>query len=335
MNKKILAICDSESRYANGLMEYMSGKDNLPFRIHVFTDQERFLTYPKKEDIECLLISEHIYEGNEEKIDIPHIIILSESGNILDQTLHHIHKYQSCETIYKEVLEYYTKESESVDRKLRTGAGRMKIIGIYTPVGRCLQTTFALTLGQMISRKHKALYMNFERYSGFSTLLKRDFSGDVSDLIYYLECAREKLAYKLDTIVENIGGLDFIPPASIFTNIADIRTDQWIELFSEVGSNTGYEYLILDLSDGILELWEVLRNCDIVYTITKGDSIALAKLYQYERALEERDYEDVLHKTKKCRFPIFRNLIQKFDELTIGEMAGYIRENILEDVLNL
>lgn len=150
MNKKILAICDSEPDYANGLMEYMLKKSNLPFRIHVFTNGRAFKDYILSEDIECLLIAENAYEKEVDSFGIPHIIILSESGNVLDSTLHHINKYQSCENIYREVLEYYAKEAEDTYRVIRTGTGRMKIIGVYTPVGRCLQTTFALTLGQIL-----------------------------------------------------------------------------------------------------------------------------------------------------------------------------------------
>ena len=332
LNKKILAICDCEDRYARGLMEYMSEKPHLPFRIHVVTDAGHLLESPQKEDIECLLVSESIYGKWSDAFTAPHIIILSESGNILDNTLHHIKKYQSCENIYREVLAYYTKESDAVDKKMRVNAKGMKIIGIYTPLGRCLQTTFAFTLGQILSRSCRTLYLNFERYSGLSELLKREFHSDISDLMYYLECAKEKLAYKIDTIVETVNGLDFIPPAQIFQNVAGIKADQWEELFGEMAECTEYEYILLDLTDGMLDLWEVLRNCDLVYTITKGDTVAMAKMYQYEKLLRSMEYEDILNKTRKCRFPVFRELSVRFDELTAGELASYVKEQILPDI---
>ncbi len=332
MNKKILAICDCEDRYAEGLMEYMSEKSHLPFRIHVFTDAEHLMNSPQMEDIECLLVSESIYGSISGAFTVPHIIILSESGNILDNTLHHIKKYQSCENIYREVLAYYTKESDAVDKKVRVSEKGMRIIGIYTPIQRCLQTTFAFTLGQILSRSHKTLYLNFERYSGLAELLRRDFQSDISDLMYYLECAKEKLAYKIDAIVENVNGLDFIPPAEIFQNIAGIRADQWEELFGEMAECTEYEYILLDLTDGMLDLWDVLRSCDLVYTITKGDTIAMAKMYQYEKILRSMNYEDILNKTRKCRFPVFRELSARFDELTVGELASYVKDQILPDI---
>ncbi|MCR5503622.1 MAG: hypothetical protein K6F53_11495 [Lachnospiraceae bacterium] len=335
MNKKILAICDGESRYAEGLMEFMSEKSSLPFRIHLFTDRKCFDSCPDKEEIECLLISERLYREDPTVPGIPHIVILSESGNILDPTLHHIKKYQACESIYKELLSYFTKESSEIGKQLRMGPANMKVIGVYTPIARCLQTTFAMTLGQMLAKEHKTLYMNFERYSGLSELLRTEFRSDITDLMYYLECAKEKLVYKIDEIREQVNGLDFIPPAAVFQNVAGIKGEQWKELFEEIATGAGYEYLILDLTDGMLDLWEVLRGCHLVYTITKGDTIALAKMYQYETLLKTMNYEDVLNKTRKCRFPVFRCLSARFDLLTVGDMAAYVKENILPDVLGL
>ena len=166
----------------------------------------------------------------------------------------------------------------------------MQIIGIYTPVGRCLQTTFSLTLGQMLARQFKTLYLNFEIYSGFSKMLSREFNSDISDLMYYFNCAREKLVCRLESMVETIGGLDFIPPAQMIQNLNGIRGSQWLDMFHEIEKTSEYEYLILDLTDGIMDLWDVLRGCDHIYTITKGDGLAIAKIEQYEKILEDMNF---------------------------------------------
>ncbi len=120
-----------EESYAYRLMEFMSEKTNLPFKIFIFTDGSKLFSCAKVKDIECLLVSENVYSKEVETLKIPHIVILSESGENLNKALHHINKYQSCENILHEVLEYYTNQSENVPAALRAGLNKMKMIGIY------------------------------------------------------------------------------------------------------------------------------------------------------------------------------------------------------------
>lgn len=333
MDKRILAIFDGEESYAYRLMEFISEKRNLPFRVYVFTDKKKFYSCAKTEDIECLLVSESVYGQEVEVLKIPHIIILSENGENLNKALHHINKYQSCENILHEVMEYYTEKSEAVPTALRTGIRKMQIIGIYTPIGRCLQTTFSLTLGQMLARRFKTLYLNFEVYSGFSRLLSRTFDSDISDLMYYFACAREKLACRMESMVETVNGLDFIPPAEIYQNLAGIRGSQWMDLFQEIEKSSEYEYLILDLTDSIMDLWEVLKGCDHIYTISRDDGMAMAKIEQYEKVLEQMEHGEITARTTRWKLPVFKQLPRQMEELTYGELAKYIKTKVFPDLL--
>ncbi len=332
MDKRILAIFDGEESYAYRLMDFISAKEKVPFEVHVFTKQDKFFSYAQENEIECLLLSENAYQKQIETLKIPHIIILSEGGTNLSKALCHINKYQSCENILKEIMTYYAKSVSEPEQVIRAINRKMHIIGIYTPVSRCLQTTFSLTLGQMLAKNHKTLYLNFEAYSGFSRMLSREFKSNISDLAYYFSCAREKLFYQLESMVENIGGLDFIGPAEIYTNLSDIRGTQWIDLFHEIEKISDYEYLILDLSDCLMDLWEVLQSCDVIYTIIRDDQLALAKVEQYEKALESMKYEDITAKTKKWNLPIFKKLPLRFEELTYGELAGYIKTKVFPEL---
>lgn len=332
LEKRILAIFDGEENYACRLMDFISRKGDIPFEIHVFTRKDKFFLFAEKEKIECLLLSENAYQEEIEKLKIPHIIILSENGNNLNKALYHINKYQSSENILREVMEYYTQEAQNTGMIVRTGSRRMNIIGVYTPVGRCLQTTFSLTLGQMLARHYKTLYLNFEAYSGLGRMLNREFKNDISDLAYYFSCAREKLFYQMKSMIESVGGLDFIPPAEVYQSLGGIRGTGWLDLFKEIERVSEYEFLILDLSDCLLDLWEVLQNCDHIYTIVRDDPLAAAKIEQYEKALESMKYGDITNKTRKWDLPVFRQLPLHFGELTYGELAGYIKREVFPDL---
>lgn len=208
----------------------------------------------------------------------------------------------------------------------------MKIIGNYSPIGRCMQTTFALSMGQILSKKHKTLYLNFESYSGFGYLLNREFASDLTDVLYYFNCEKEKLPYRLEGMIQTINGLDYIPPVLSYRDLAETEGREWIELFREIEKTSKYEYLILDLSDQMKGLFDVLRECFRVFTIVKEDGYAEAKLRQYEEVMKMMNYEDIAVKTKRWSLPEFCRLPPGLGQLTHGEMAAYVKGIIEEDI---
>lgn len=208
----------------------------------------------------------------------------------------------------------------------------VKLIGIYSPVKRCLQTSFALSLGQLLAKEHKTMYLNFEMYSGLGELLRREYQTDMLDVMYYFQSAREKLALRLPSVIQNAGGLDYIPPMQYSLGIKEVPGEQWLALCRNIAAIGEYEYMILDLDDGIDGLFDLLKSCQKIYTITKEDPFAQAKLRQYERMLQQGELGEISEKTVKCRFPIFQELPGSLDMMTHGELAGYVKSIIKEDI---
>lgn len=134
-------------------------------------------------------------------------------------------------------------------------------------------------------------------------------------------------------MVETVNGLDFIPPAEIYQNLAGIRGSQWMDLFQEIEKSSEYEYLILDLTDSIMDLWEVLKGCDHIYTISRDDGMAMAKIEQYEKVLEQMEYGEITARTTRWKLPVFKQLPRQMEELTYGELAKYIKTKVFPDLL--
>ena len=93
-----------------------------------------------------------------------------------------------------------------------------------------------------------------------------------------------------------------------------------------------YEYIILDLDDGINGLFDLLKQCYKIYTITKDDNFAIAKMNQYEQMLKLEELEEIADKTVKCKFPVFHRLPTDLELMTHGELAEYVRSIIEEDI---
>lgn len=334
MKEKIMAICDREEGYAFRMAEYLLEKGKLPYTLHLFTAVEELEKFANREDIAVLLIAESAWRMLKEdyvRNQVAQMFILQEGETQMPADLCCISKYQSPEKVVQAVFDRIA-EQDGWQGCLETTDMSAKMIGIYSPIKRCLQTSFALTLGQVLAKEHRTLYLNFEMYSGLGEILRREYQSDMMDLVYYFQSAREKLALRLPGIIQSAGGLDYIPPMQYALGIREVPGEQWLSLCSDIAAIGEYEYLILDLDDGMNGLFELLRHCHKIYTITREDSFAAAKLHQYEHMLLTNELNEIADKTVKCRFPIFKELTADMDMMTHGELANYVRAIVREDI---
>ncbi len=334
MKHKIMAICDTEEGYAFRMAEYILEKVKLPYTLHLFTAVEELKKFAGREEIEILLIAENAWRMIREEFvrsQVAQMFVLQESEQAEQDEICRIDKYQSPEKVVQKMLDVMADKGEWKDFPQATDT-EVKMIGIYSPVKRCLQTSFALTLGQLLAKEHRTLYLNFEMYSGLGELLRREYQTDILDLMYYFQNAREKLALRLPAMIQSAGGLDYIPPMQYALGIREVPGEQWLALCRDMAVIGEYEYLILDLDDGIDGLFDLLKNCQKIYTITRDDPFAMAKLRQYEQMLQFGELEEITEKTVKCRFPIFKHLPESLEMMTHGELAGYVKSIIQEDI---
>lgn len=326
----VLAVCDSETEYAYQLVDYFSNKKGFPFQVQLFTSEKTLIEYAKNYPVSVAMIAAKDYREGTERNFINHVFLLSEDNEEEPSGLKSFYKYQSAENLMKELMDFIAGEG-LLGRTIVNGK-ELKLIGVYSPVGKCLKTSFSFVLGQILSKKHKVLYLNMESYSGFEKLLQKDFSADMSELIYYLQNSTEKFVYRMSGITSRVGELDVLPPFNSFLDFVSVSREEWISLFREIEKGSDYEYLILDLSDAVQGLFDILRLCDVVYTLRREDGFSLAKISQYEEVLKKCNYEDIWKKTKHCTIPVIKNLPAGLLQLTYTELAEIVRERIEEDL---
>lgn len=334
MKQKVFAICDIEEAYAFRLTEYMLEKVRLPYTLHLFTKVEELQSFIQQQKVEILLIAENALRLLREeyiKQQAVQIFVLQENDAPKREDLYCISKFQSPERIVEALTDSIAELSDWNFGEVTENTA-VKLIGLYSPIKRCLQTSFALTLGQILAREHRTLYFNFENYSGFGQMLKREFAMDMMDLMYYFRCAKDKLPLRLPSVVQNINGLDYIPPIQSLAGMGEVSGSQWLELCMHIAGIGQYEYIIMDLDDGMEGLFDLLQHCYRIYTITREDSFAVAKINQYEQILKFNELEEIADKTVKCKFPVFREVPASLDLMTHGELAGYVKAIVREDL---
>lgn len=157
IEKKYFAVCDLEVDYALNFMDYMNRKKNIPFEIQAFTSVENLIAYGKQTHIELLLISGRAMCREVRDLDIGKIIILSEGVHPpeLDQ-YPSVYKYQSSDVL-REVMAMLWRRKKTVADQIAVLKKTTEIIGIFSPLGRCLKTSFALTLDRYLPKNEPFL----------------------------------------------------------------------------------------------------------------------------------------------------------------------------------
>ena len=338
--KMYIAVCDGEIEYAQHLTEYLTMRCCLPYEVLTFSGPERLLESGLRRQVAVLVASESAYSPEIEAAAFPSVLVLNETDRYLGESPPSISKYQSMEQIAAYLIENCIDRDAPRAPAIRHGRA-MRMIGLYTPVSRCLQTTFALTLGQVLARRARVLYMDLTCFSGLESLLGEGpggviggsaggrpggaHRGGIGDLLYFNECAREKLSGELPRLTTDAGGVDVVSGFPSAFELGRVTAAQWLSLFSQVGRVSEYEYLVLDLSAQADGLLEILRACSLIGMIVRDDRVSAAQIAQYEQVLRSMEYQDVRARTLRIRFPVFARLPSDLHFLTHGELADHVR----------
>lgn len=325
----VLVLCDQEEEYAQLMTEFLQMHRELPWSIRTYTDVEELMQGEKNCSIDVMAVSEGTYQQKLATLRPLRTVILNESGLMKWKEFVNVNKYQQAQNVLQRILEVYLEIADVVLPPI-PGMGSTQFIGIYSPVRRCMQTTFALTLGQMLAEKHRTLYLNFEHYVGISKLAAEVGARDLADLLYFLMAEQDKFRLRLQTIVQHQGNLDYVPPMKSGQNLIAVSSQDWCHLFQKINELKEYDYVVMDLSESMQGLFDILRFCSKVFTLTNIDRIAQGKLSEYEHLLTACSYEDVLQKTCRCAVPRVQRIPEEIDQYTRGEMADFVRKFIHE-----
>jgi len=316
--EKVMALCDEEEEYAQLMTEFLRKHRDLPWKLRTYTSSRELLG--RETEVEMLVVAESSYCEEMNRLCAGPVVVLNESGILRWENVRCVDKYCCAEEVLKELLAIYAETANTQLPRFVTGH-RTKFIGNYSPVRRGLQTSFALTLGQLLAEKHKTLYLNFEHYAGVEGLLPDMQILDMADLLYFLNAEQDKFGIRMQTMIRHIGALDYIPPMKVGQNLLTVTEEEWLALLRKTEELCEYEYVILDLSESMQGLFEILRFCSTVFTSVSKDRIGERKLMQYEQVLALYEYEDVLKKTTRLDLSHIRRLPPEPEMLTKGELA--------------
>lgn len=334
MKKNVFAVCDLEVDYALNFMEYLNQKRNIPFEIQAFTSVESLVSYGNKAHIELLLISGKAMCAQVRELGIGKIVILSEGVHPPDLDQYpSVYKYQSSANVIREVMACYGADKSLEADTYPVLKKSTQIYGVYSPLARCLKTSFALTLGQILAREKSVLYLNLEEYAGFGELMGKDFEHNLSDLLYYVRQGNQNLICRMNGMIQTVNNLDYIPPVQVPADVRGTAWEVWEQLIREIVLHSSYEVLIIDIGTGIDETFQMLDMCTQIYMPVLSDAISVCKINQFENLLRVWDFTQVLAKIVKVKPPFHmkKSTTENYVEsLLWSELGDYVRQVLKE-----
>ena len=202
-------MCDCDTAYMGRLMDYLDMRQGLPFEVQAFSSPEPLKAYAKEHSVDLVLIAEALMSEEIMQLGTERILLLTEEETELPG-FPAVCKYQSSDTLLQEILCCYRKAQRDYE-DMSWPVRRLSVYGVFSPVGRCGKTGFALILGQVLAESGRVLYLNFEEYAGFDSLLPKQ-DADLSELLLYLLQGMPGVFRKLQELVRPLGQMDYIPP---------------------------------------------------------------------------------------------------------------------------
>ena len=328
MTKKVMAVYDEDPLYTERFAEYVTLKKRIPFSVIAFSDFHELVAYGMNHEIELLLISSSITWEQIQKIGVGKVVLLS-AGTVSDKTPYKaVFKYQSIDHILREVMAEYRIDSEDPGYRLTEKKGQ--IIGVYSPINRCLKTSFSLAAGQILSRDRKVLYLNLEDCSGFGRLIGETHKSGLSDLLY--DYSQEGFDFRrLGSVIYTWGDLDYIPPVRYPEDLFMVTVLDMVDLISHLSGESIYQTILMDLGQYGKKAAELLEVCDHVYMPVKDDFVSMAKVDEFEAYLTESGHQSLKDRIQKIKLPYHCTLGRKesyLDQLLWSELGDCTRQII-------
>ena len=323
-----MAIYDVDPFYGVRFADFINQKEKTPFTAMSFTSLAKLKEYAQEHSIELLLIDRGALREVGE-IRARQIVTLVDGEVVeLREEQPVVYKYQSGESIMREVMACYC--DQEVDEPPTVLGAKAGVMGVYSPINRCLKTSLCLTLGQLLAKSERVLYVNLEEYSGLAKLLGVEHLQDLSDVLYlYRQGAYSWL--KLKAIVHTWGGMDYIPPVRYAEDLNQVAPEEIALLVERIARESGYEKVILDVGQMGKGAISLLRLCDVIYMPVKDDCISAAKVEEFEEYLEIAGVGKIREKIQKLKLPYHNSFGRRdtyMEQLLWGELGDYARRLI-------
>lgn len=326
--ERILAILDQEGDYGERLCEYLNRRKCLPCTAATFSSLESYLAFAENHRVQILLAQPELLTGVYD-LHADQVLQLWDAGQDRGALLEKrdaVYKYQSGEEILRAVM------VAAGEAGLGFGAGHTggekRLISVFSPVGRCYKTSFALLFSALRARRERVLYLNLEKFSGLSRLLGESYERGLGDAFYHLR--RDSLdGARIGTLLHSFYGVDYIPPFLSPEDQEALEPGDHTALVERIMEETEHTLMVADLGGFSAAALAMMELSDVVYMPVLEDFISEGKCGEFLDYLKEMGKSRILERIQKLRLPqpgTIRSRDSYLDSLLLSPLGDYARE---------
>lgn len=292
-----MIICSEEELYVLRLADVIADREELDLQVQVCTSFEQAERLEEFQGAELLLIGDEIpYEKRQMSRAARRFVLTSQEGTEVGEEEIPIYKYQSVRSIFAQIVETCLDQDNAglflVPRK-----GGRRLIVVYSPIHRIGKTRFAKALGHVLSREEGTLYLNMQEYPGKEIRLGGK-SASLADLLYYSRQEQNHLGLRLASMVKEEDGLAVLDPIPVSLDLKEVAWEDWNSLILQILKKGPYQNLILDVSESVQGLFDILKICDVWYLPYIESVEEEGKLDQFFDVLEFMGYKKLSQKAR-------------------------------------
>lgn len=277
MNRQMI-ICSEEELYVLRLADMIADRDELDLQVQVCTSFEQEERLEELQEPELLVIGEEIpYDRRQSSRAAKRFVLVGQENGEVGEEETAVYKYQSASAIFSRIMEVCLDTDRAGAFQVPHKSGQNLIV-VYSPIHRIGKSAFAKALGKVLTGESEVLYLNMQEYPGICGKEKEEalqgkktgkvsaaHQGTLAELLYYSRQERNHLGLRLASMVKEEDGLDILEPIPVSQDLKEVEKEEWMSLILQILKKGPYQVLILDLSESVQGLFEILKLSDTWY----------------------------------------------------------------------
>ena len=304
--RHIIAVIDTDIRFALKLSDFLSKEDRIPFKAVAYSSFHMYKSETSLMDVVAFITD---IDNVDECIDtgLP-VILLSDDAMVeskysnLTKLFCLIFKFCGVHTIVDELLGFFSRNDSF---GLTTVHNNTKVYGVYSPINRCGRSSLSVAIhSYFCSANTSSLLISFDEYDSVFSVLRKENSKDLSDIFYEYKTGDLDFA-KLGECISRVEDLNIILPARYNEDLFYLSDNELTKFMNDILSANLFETIVLDFGSIGRRSMQMLDMCEQIFcpVIGEKDGVERKKVADFKALLGRNGYAEVIHKLCEIKSP--------------------------------